>query len=54
MVTVCTVLPVPERPRIDAVGDGCFDTLHAESLRCRSILAGLLLLRKEHLVAGRP
>src|SRR6266700_7319970 len=33
MVTVCTVLPAPERPRIDAVGDGCFDTLHAESLR---------------------
>jgi len=33
MVTVCTVLPVPERPRIDAVGDGCFDTLHADSLR---------------------
>src|SRR5213076_2079166 len=33
MVTVCTVLPPPERPRIDAVGDGCFDTLHAESLR---------------------
>jgi AraC-like DNA-binding protein len=33
MVTVCTVLPPPERPRIDAVGDGCFDTLHTESLR---------------------
>src|SRR6266487_4102374 len=33
MVTVCTVLPPPERPRVDAVGDGCFDTLHAESLR---------------------
>ena len=33
MVTVCTVLPPPERPRIDAVGDGCFDTLHADSLR---------------------
>ena len=33
MVTVCTVLPPPERPRIDAAGDGCFDTLHAESLR---------------------
>jgi AraC-like DNA-binding protein len=33
MVTVCTVLPVPERPRVDAVGDGCFDTLHVESLR---------------------
>jgi AraC-like DNA-binding protein len=33
MITVCTVLPPPERPRIDAVGDGCFETLHAESLR---------------------
>ena len=33
MVTVCTVLPAPERSRIDAVGDGCFDTLHADSLR---------------------
>src|SRR5947199_7113435 len=32
MVTVCTVLPPPERPRIDAAGDGCFDTLHADSL----------------------
>jgi len=26
-------LPPPERPRIDAAGDGCFDTLHTESLR---------------------
>src|SRR2546429_2323510 len=33
MVTVCTVLPPPERSRIDAAGDGCFDTLHADSLR---------------------
>ena len=33
MVTVCTVLPAPERPRVDAAGDGCFLTLHAESLR---------------------
>lgn len=33
MVTVCTVLPPFERPRIDAAGDGCFDTLHADSLR---------------------
>lgn len=33
MVTVCTVLPVPERSRVDAVGDGCFTTLHAESFR---------------------
>lgn len=33
MVTICTVLAPPERPRIDAAGDGYFDTLHAESLR---------------------
>lgn len=33
MVTVCTVLPALERPRVDAAGDGCFLTLHAESLR---------------------
>ncbi|HZI22104.1 MAG TPA: helix-turn-helix transcriptional regulator [Gemmatimonadales bacterium] len=33
MVTVCTVLPPPERPRLDAAGDGCFITLHAGSLR---------------------
>src|SRR3979490_1623713 len=33
MVTVCTVLPPPERPRVDAVGDGCFATLHTSSFR---------------------
>ena len=33
MVTICTVLPPPERPRLDAVGDGCFTTLHASSFR---------------------
>jgi len=33
MVTVCTVLPPPERPRLDAAGDGCFITLHTGSLR---------------------
>src|SRR3977135_226055 len=33
MVTICTVLPPPERPRPDAVGDGCFTTLHASSFR---------------------
>src|SRR5947209_19968568 len=33
MITVCTVLPATERSRIDAAGDGCFHTLHAESLR---------------------
>jgi len=31
MVTVCTVLPPPERPRLDAAGDGCFTALHADS-----------------------
>jgi AraC-like DNA-binding protein len=31
MVTVCTVLPPPERPRVDAAGDGCFTALHADS-----------------------
>src|SRR5437879_13619277 len=31
--TVCTVLPPTERPRLDAAGDGCFTTLHANSLR---------------------
>src|SRR3989449_2689425 len=33
MVTVCPVLPPPERPRLDAVGDGCFTTLHTSSFR---------------------
>ena len=33
MVTVCTVLPPTERPRLDAAGDGCFTTLHATSFR---------------------
>jgi AraC-like DNA-binding protein len=31
MVTVCTLLPPPERSRVDAAGDGCFATLHADS-----------------------
>jgi AraC-like DNA-binding protein len=33
MVTVCTVLAPPERPRVDAAGDGCFTALHANSFR---------------------
>src|SRR2546426_20537 len=33
MVTVCTVLPPPERPRLDAAGDGCFTTVHTGSFR---------------------
>lgn len=32
MVTVCTVLPRDERPRMDAAGNGCFATWHAESV----------------------
>jgi AraC-like DNA-binding protein len=33
MVTVCTVLPAPERPRVDAAGTGVFTTVHVDSLR---------------------
>jgi len=36
MVTVCTLLPPAERPRFEAVGDGYFVSLHAES--CREVL----------------
>jgi AraC-like DNA-binding protein len=32
MVTVCTVLPPLERPRLDAAASGCFTTVHANSL----------------------
>jgi AraC-like DNA-binding protein len=31
MVIVCTVLPPPERARLDAAGDGCFTALHVDS-----------------------
>jgi AraC-like DNA-binding protein len=31
MVTVCTVLPPPERARLDAAGNGCFTALHVDS-----------------------
>jgi AraC-like DNA-binding protein len=31
MVTVCTVLPPPERARVDAAGNGCFTALHVDS-----------------------
>ena len=37
MVTVCTLLPPAERQRFEAVGDGCFVSLHAES--CREVLS---------------
>jgi AraC-like DNA-binding protein len=33
MVTICTVLPRDDRPRVDAAGDGCFTAVHADSLR---------------------
>src|SRR3989475_12244730 len=33
MVPVCPARPPPERPRLDAVGDGCFTTLHTSSFR---------------------
>src|SRR2546426_4598403 len=33
MVTVCTVLPPPERPRVDAAGDGYFTAVHVDSFR---------------------
>jgi AraC-like DNA-binding protein len=33
MVTVCTILPPRERPRVDAAADGCFTTFHVESVR---------------------
>src|SRR5262245_15379509 len=37
MVTVCTLLPPAERQRFEAVGDGCFVSVHAES--CREVLS---------------
>jgi AraC-like DNA-binding protein len=37
MVTVCTLLPPSERTRFEAVGDGCFVSLHADS--CREVLS---------------
>ncbi len=33
MVTVCTLLSSPERPRLEAAGEGCFTALHVDSLR---------------------
>jgi AraC-like DNA-binding protein len=33
MVTICTVVPPPERPAVDAAGDGYFAALHADSFR---------------------
>src|SRR5512134_1507373 len=39
MVTVCTVLPRDERPRIEAAGDGCFATLHADTVNEALVVA---------------
>jgi AraC-like DNA-binding protein len=33
MVTVCALLSSPERPRLEAAGEGCFTALHVNSLR---------------------
>src|SRR5207249_6307648 len=33
MVPVCPVRPPPERPRLDAAGDGCVTPLHTSSFR---------------------
>lgn len=32
MVTICTVVAPTDRPRLEAAGDGCFVTMHADSL----------------------
>ncbi len=32
MVTVCTVLAPPQRPRVDAAGLGCFQAFHCDTL----------------------
>jgi AraC-like DNA-binding protein len=33
MVTVCALVPVLERPRLDAAGEGYFNTVHVDSVR---------------------
>lgn len=48
MVTVCTVLPAPERARVEAAGDGCFVTLHADS--CREAISAARRSRLDALV----
>src|SRR3989454_6168017 len=52
MVTVCTVLPPTERSRIDAAGDGCFATLHADSFR--DVLRAARTRRVDALVISVP
>ena len=48
MVTVCTLLPPSERHRIEAVGDGCFVSLHADS--CRELLSAARRRRVDAIV----
>jgi AraC-like DNA-binding protein len=48
MVTVCTLLPPAERQRFEAVGDGCFVSLHAES--CREVLTAARRRRVDAIV----
>jgi len=48
MVTVCTLLPPSERPRFEAVGDGCFVSVHADS--CREVLSAARRRRVDAIV----
>jgi AraC-like DNA-binding protein len=48
MVTVCTLLPPSERPRFEAVGDGCFVAVHADS--CREVLSAARRRRVDAIV----
>lgn len=48
MVTVCTLLPPSERHRFEAVGDGCFVSLHADS--CREVLTAARQRRVDAIV----
>lgn len=48
MVTVCTLLPPSERHRIEAVGDGCFVSVHADS--CREVLSAARRRRVDAIV----
>jgi len=50
MVTVCTLIPAPERPRIDAAGNGCFATVHTDS--CRELVAAARRRRVDALVVS--
>jgi AraC-like DNA-binding protein len=48
MVTVCTLLPPSERHRFEAVGDGCFVSVHADS--CREVLSAARRRRVDAIV----